>query len=122
VEGLSDSLRIELKPFGIDVILIEPGPIRTEWGSIAHENMLKTSADTAYASQAASVGRMLQTADNPLTSSGPEVVARKIIKAATAKHPWARYPVGRGAGTIVRARKVLPDSALDAIISRAYQH
>jgi NAD(P)-dependent dehydrogenase (short-subunit alcohol dehydrogenase family) len=122
VEGLSDSLRLELKPFGIHVVLIEPGPIRTEWGSIARESMLQTSAGTAYAEQARSVARMLQTADRPLTSSPPEVVARKIVKAATVRHPRARYPVGRGAGTILMARKVLPDSAFDAIISRAYQH
>src|SRR5882757_6280672 len=46
VEGLSDSLRVELKPFGINVILIEPGSIRTEWGGIAAEGLLATSADT----------------------------------------------------------------------------
>jgi hypothetical protein len=55
-------------------------------------------------------------------SSGPEVVATKIVAVATARYPRARHPVGKGAGTIVRARKVLPDRALDAVISRAYQH
>ncbi|HEY7147611.1 MAG TPA: oxidoreductase [Streptosporangiaceae bacterium] len=120
VEGLSDSLRVELRPFGIRVVLIEPGPIRTEWSAIARQNMLRTSAGTAYEGQARSVGRMLETADRPLTSSGPKVVARKIVKAATVAHPRARYPVGRGAGSIVRARRLLPDSALDAIIARAF--
>jgi NAD(P)-dependent dehydrogenase (short-subunit alcohol dehydrogenase family) len=122
VEGLSDSLRIELRPFGIDVVIIEPGPILTEWNAIARQNMLQNSADTAYASQAQSVFRTLEAADSPRMSSGPEVVARKIVAAATTRNPRARYPVGKGAGTIVRARKVLPDRALDAVISRAYQH
>lgn len=122
VEGLSDSLRIELRPFGIDVVIIEPGPILTEWNAIARQNMLQNSADTAYASQAQSVFRRLETADSPRMSSAPEVVARKIVAAATARNPRARYPVGKGAGTIVRARKVLPDRALDVVISRAYQH
>jgi NAD(P)-dependent dehydrogenase (short-subunit alcohol dehydrogenase family) len=122
VEGLSDSLRIELRPFGIDVVIIEPGPILTEWNAIARQNMLQNSADTAYASQAQSVFRRLEAADSPRMSSGPEVVARKIVAAATTRNPRARYPVGKGAGTIVRARKVLPDRALDAVISRAYQH
>jgi NAD(P)-dependent dehydrogenase (short-subunit alcohol dehydrogenase family) len=122
VEGLSDSLRIELRPFGIDVVIIEPGPILTEWNAIARQNMLKNSAGTAYASQAESVFRRLESADSPRLSSGPEVVARKIVAAATARNPRARYPVGKGAGTIVRARKILPDRALDAVISRAYQH
>ncbi len=121
VEGLSDSLRIELRPFGIDVVLIEPGPIRTEWSAIARQNMLKASADTAYSGLAKSVARMLETAESPHASSGPEVVARKIVRAATVRSPRARYPVGRGAGTIVRARKVLPDGAMDAIITRAYR-
>jgi hypothetical protein len=71
VEGLSDSLRIELKPCGIDVVLIEPGPIRTEWGAIARAGLLRSSADTAYAGQARSVARMLETADNSRASSGP---------------------------------------------------
>jgi hypothetical protein len=84
--------------------------------------MLQNSADTAYASQAQSVFRRLEAADSPRMSSGPEVVARKIVAAATTRNPRARYPVGKGAGTIVRARKVLPDRALDAVISRAYQH
>ena len=66
-------------------------------------------------------GRRLESADSPRTASGPDVVARKIVTAATTRNPRARYPVGKGAGTIVRARKVLPDSALDAVISRAYQ-
>lgn len=122
VEGLSDSLRIELRPFGIDVVIIEPGPILTEWNAIARQNMLQNSAETAYASQARSVARRLESADNPRTASGPDVVARKIVTAATTRNPRARYPVGKGAGTIVRARKVLPDRALDVIISRAYQH
>ena len=44
VEGFSDSLRIELAPFGIDVVIIEPGPIRTEWNEISRESLTATSA------------------------------------------------------------------------------
>jgi NAD(P)-dependent dehydrogenase (short-subunit alcohol dehydrogenase family) len=121
VEGLSDSLRIELKPFGIDVVLIEPGPIRTEWNAIARENMVKNSAAGAYAGQARAVARVLRAADTPRTSSGPEVVARKIYQATTIRRPRARYPVGKGAGAAVRARKVLPDRAFDVIISRTFR-
>jgi NAD(P)-dependent dehydrogenase (short-subunit alcohol dehydrogenase family) len=120
VEGLSDSLRIELRPFGIDVVIIEPGPIRTEWNTIARDNLRATSAGTVYADRAAAVTRVLEKADEPLRSSGPEVVANKIVKAATAAHPRARYPVGRSAGTIVRARKVLPDRVMDAVIGRMF--
>jgi NAD(P)-dependent dehydrogenase (short-subunit alcohol dehydrogenase family) len=120
VEGLSDSLRIELRPFGISVVLIEPGPIRTEWNAIARQNMAKTSAGGAYAGQAAVMTRVFEGVDASGRASRPIVVARKIVKAATASRPSARYPVGRGAGTIVRARKLLPDRAFDMIITRMF--
>jgi len=120
VEGFSDSLRIELRPFGIDVVIIEPGPIRTEWNTIARDNLQANSAGTVYAEQAAAATRVLEKADEPLRSSGPEVVARKVVKATTVSHPKARYPVGRSAGTIVRARKLLPDRAMDAVIGRMF--
>ena len=53
VEGLSDSIRPELAPFGIHVVVIEPGAIRTEWGQIAADNLLATSGNGPYAEQAA---------------------------------------------------------------------
>jgi NAD(P)-dependent dehydrogenase (short-subunit alcohol dehydrogenase family) len=121
VEGFSDSLRVELAPFGIDVVLIEPGPIRTEWNEISRESLTETSRGGAYEEMAQSVRAVLERADTSrLMSSGPDVVARKIVKAATARNPRARYPVGRNAGTILRARRLLPDAAFDRIVSRMY--
>ena len=58
--------------------------------------------------------------DGPKLASSPDTVAKKIVKAATASHPKPRYPVGRGAGTIVRSRKVLGDRTFDAVIKRMY--
>jgi NAD(P)-dependent dehydrogenase (short-subunit alcohol dehydrogenase family) len=120
VEGLSDSLRVELRPFGIHVVLIEPGPILTEWNAIARQSLVDSSAGTPYEKQARSVARVLKTADRPGAGSKPVAVARKIVKAATTGNPSARYPVGRGAGTILRARWLLPDRVFDAAISRMY--
>jgi NAD(P)-dependent dehydrogenase (short-subunit alcohol dehydrogenase family) len=121
VEGFSDSLRVELAPFGIDVVLIEPGPIRTEWNEISRESLTETSRGGAYEEMAAGVRQVLERADTSrLMSSGPDVVARKIVKAATTRNPRARYPVGRNAGTILRARRLLPDAAFDRIVSRMY--
>jgi NAD(P)-dependent dehydrogenase (short-subunit alcohol dehydrogenase family) len=120
VEGLSDSLRVELAPYGIRVVIIEPGPIRTEWNTISRESLVEVSRGTAYEDQAEKVRSRMEKADQPMTSSGPEVVAKKILKAATTSHPKPRYPVGRGAGTIMGARRVLPDRAFDQIIKRLY--
>jgi NAD(P)-dependent dehydrogenase (short-subunit alcohol dehydrogenase family) len=120
VEGLSDSLRIELAPHGIRVVIIEPGPIRTEWNTLSRDSLVEASAGTAYQDQAEKVRSRMEKADQPRTSSEPDVVARKIVKAATTARPKPRYPVGRGAGTILGARRVLPDRAFDAIVRQLY--
>jgi NAD(P)-dependent dehydrogenase (short-subunit alcohol dehydrogenase family) len=120
VEGFSDSLRLELAPFGIDVVIIEPGPIRTEWNTISRDSLVETSRGGAYADRAERVRGVMERGDGP-TMSGPDVVARKIVKAATTRRPKARYPVGRGAGSIVLARRLLPDGVMDAAIGRVYK-
>ena len=122
VEGFSDSLRIELAPFGIHVVIIEPGPIRTEWNEISRESLTETSAGGAYEEQAAKVRRVLERADtSKLMSSPADTVAKKIVKAALSNTPRTRYPVGKGAGTIVRARRVLPDAVFDYVVKGMYQ-
>ncbi|CAA9231133.1 MAG: short-chain dehydrogenase/oxidoreductase [uncultured Corynebacteriales bacterium] len=121
VEGLSDSLRVELAPFGVDVVIVEPGPIASEWNTIAREGMVRTSAGGPYAARAARMARVFEGIDRSGRSSPPDVVARTIVRAATAPRPRTRYPVGRGAGTIVRARRVLPDRAMDAVIGRVFR-
>jgi NAD(P)-dependent dehydrogenase (short-subunit alcohol dehydrogenase family) len=120
VEGFSDSLRLELAPFGIDVVIIEPGPIRTEWSTISRDGLVEVSQGGAYEERAARIRDVMERGDGP-RSSGPDVVAKKIVKAATTKHPRARYPVGRGAGSIVLARRLLPDAVMDAAIGTVYR-
>lgn len=120
VEGFSDSLRMELKPFGVDVVLIEPGPIITEWNEIARDSLLERSGDTDYGRYARRAHRVLTEFDKPGRASRPEAVARKIRKAATTRRPAARYPVGRGARMITSSRDHLPDRVFDQVISRMY--
>ncbi|MBB5856929.1 oxidoreductase [Amycolatopsis umgeniensis] len=112
VEGLSDSLRLELKPFGVDVVVIEPGAIKTEWGGIAVENLLKTSGDTAYAPQAKALAKFFGQAER---GSHPKVIADVIVKAVRARRPKTRYAAGLGAKPILFVRRVLPDRAFDAL-------
>ena len=120
VEGFSDSLRMELRPFGIKVVLIEPGPIRTEWNEIARDSLLERSGDGPYASYARQAHDVMERFDEPSRASTPEEVADKIVKAALAKRPAARYPVGRGARMITTSRDLLPDRVFDEVVSRTY--
>jgi NAD(P)-dependent dehydrogenase (short-subunit alcohol dehydrogenase family) len=120
VEGFSDCLRMELKPFGIDVVLIEPGPIITEWNEIARESLLERSGNTDYAKYARRAHKVLTEFDKPGRASTPEAVARKIRKAATTRRPAARYPVGRGARMVTSSRDHLPDRLYDQVVSRLY--
>ncbi|MGM0930390.1 MAG: oxidoreductase [Actinomycetota bacterium] len=121
VEGLSDCLRVELKPYGIDVVIIEPGPILTEWSSIAVNSLLQSSEGTAYEQQAESVARTVSAAYSEQTGTRPEVVGRRIARVAGARRTRSRYPVGRGARTIMSARRLLPDRVFDTVLARVYQ-
>jgi len=114
VEGLSDSLRMELKQFNIDVVVIQPGAIKTEWNQIARENLLHVSGDTAYGPLAHRHARMLATADQ--RGSEPEVTAQVIVRAAVAKRPKTRYAAGGGAGALLLVRKLLTDRQFDALM------
>jgi NAD(P)-dependent dehydrogenase (short-subunit alcohol dehydrogenase family) len=120
VEGFSDSLRLEVRPFGIKVVIIEPGPILTEWNTIARDSLLERSGAGPYADYARRAHRMLEEFDKPGRASTAEAVARKIRIAATRRRPAARYPVGRGARLITTSRDLAPDRVFDGVVSRLY--
>ncbi len=120
LEGLSDSLRVELESFGIDVVLVQPGPILTEWSTIARSALLESTTGTAYEGAGRSAHRAMESADRPGRGARPETVAQIVLRAAEAERPRTRYPAGRGARTIMMARRVLPDRAFDALLRRVY--
>ncbi|WP_423181316.1 oxidoreductase [Arthrobacter sp. NyZ413] len=119
LEALSDCLRLEVRPFGIDVVIIEPGGIATEWGGIAADLVQETSGKGAYASQAEAVAKSLRSEANSNRNSPPSVIADAIGKAVTASKPKTRYAVGFGAQRLIAARGLLSDRQFDALISRA---
>ena len=121
VEGLSDSLRVEVAEFGIKVVIIQPGSIRSEWSGIAADQLEATSANTAYARQAKIIGAALRAVDRMPLASGPEVVAEAIAKAVQSPKPRTRYVVGGGARGILLAERILPDRGFDKFIQLGYR-
>lgn len=119
LEALSDCLRLEVAPFGIDVVVIEPGGIATEWGGIAAEHLETTSGAGAYGDQAAAVAASLRSEVTRERSSSPSVVADAIGRAVSARRPRTRYAVGFGAKPLIAARRIATDRQFDALISRA---
>ena len=116
VEGLSDCLRMELQPFGIDVVVVEPGGIKTDWGLIAAENLRKRSENGAYAAMASrAADGMVKNYSGKMLSS-PELIAQTVEKAVTKRRPRTRYLVGFGAKPMVWTRKLLGDRAFDWVI------
>lgn len=110
VEGLSASMRLELEPFGIDVVVIEPGGIATPWGSIAARHLRETSKQGAYAADAArAAGKLEKRYAQGGMITKPEVIAECIVKAAVSKRPKTRYLLGFGAKPMVYIQKLFGD-------------
>ncbi len=116
VEAISDALRFEVKPFGIDVSIIEPGAIRTQFLDTSLGAMPNGDDDSPYASFRQSVDARYRATGNGPLSAGPEIVAKAIEHAITSKRPRTRYPLTAGARTMLFARRVLPDRGWDALM------
>lgn len=118
LEGLSDCLRVELKPLKIHVVLVQPGGIATEFPRVAGERLLATSGSGAYSDHARRYAATLLS--EPRLISPPSVVAKAIARAATARRPRIRYAVGRGARAAVFARWLLPDRVFDRAVTALF--
>ncbi len=116
VEGFSDSLRNEVRPFGIDVVIIEPGAIKTEWPTIAVENVKKMSGHGPYGEMAEATAHLFM-AKGP--SAPPQVIADVIWHAASTRHPKARYAAPFSANIIIRLRWLLSDHLFDWVWGKA---
>lgn len=113
VEALSDCMRLELEAFGVDVVLIEPGGIKTDWGIIASDNLMKTSSKGPYAKSAENTAKGMRKMYSGNSLSDPKVISNAIVKASTAKRPKTRYLIGYGAKPLVFLRRILSDRMFD---------
>ncbi len=116
VESLSDAMRMELKPFGIDVVIIEPGAIKTNWGIIAADHLTESSKGTAYEQTGTMMANNLRNMYLSNTISDPAVVRKAIVRAVNARRPCTRYRIGRMANAIVFFHWLLPTRWWDAFL------
>ncbi|MGL5415073.1 MAG: SDR family NAD(P)-dependent oxidoreductase [Clostridium sp.] len=107
VEGFSDCLRMEVKPFGIDVIIVEPGGIKTDWGIIAADNLRDSSKKGAYENSAKEASDHMRELYSGKRLTNLNVIAKTIGKAVTVYKPKTRYLVGYGGKMAVIARRIL---------------
>jgi NADP-dependent 3-hydroxy acid dehydrogenase YdfG len=125
LEAISDALRFELRGFGIDVILLEPGLITTEFGDAATASMaaVQSSQEDPYASFNATVGAVTKGAyEGPMRhlGAGPERVAKVIARALTRSRPPARITITPSAKLTIAARRLMSDRAWDGAMRRQF--
>lgn len=116
VEALSDCMRLETEEFGVDVVVVEPGGIKTPWGIIAADNLEKTTQGSAYAKAASKSAKGMREMYSGNGLSDVSVISKAIVKAATARRPKTRYLIGFMAKPGVFMRRMLPDRMFDKAV------
>ena len=116
LEGWSDCLRLELNPFGIDVVIIEPGAILTEFSSVMLEPMLERSGSGPYGDVVKKLVNASQREYDRGAGSPPSVITNLVMQAIRAKNPKTRYSGGRYAFVLLFIRKWFSDRFFDRIV------
>ena len=119
LEALSDALRMETKPFGIKVSIIEPGGIKTPWGFIAADHLAESAKGGAYEEQAAKTAAGMRKQYEGNMMSNPIIIAKAISKAVNSRSPKTRYTIGFMAKPLVWLHAWLPTRWFDAIMMHA---
>ena len=116
LEGWSDCLRLELAQFGIDVVIIEPGAIETEFGNVMATPMLERSGSGPYAKLAQTMAQATQDSYEAGNSSPPSVIADVVSSAIKARKPKTRYAAGKFAKPMILIRTWLGDRIFDRVV------
>jgi NAD(P)-dependent dehydrogenase (short-subunit alcohol dehydrogenase family) len=119
IEAISDALRFEVRGFGVDVILIEPGLIVTKFGEVASASVSEGGGDGPYADFNRKVAKLTENAyKGPMSKlgAGPDAVAKVIAGALRSERPKARYPVTPSAHLMINQRRFTPDRVWDLMM------
>ena len=116
VEAFSDALRMEMKPFGIDVVMIEPGAIKTDWGIIAARHLKESSVGTAYESAGTQWANNMDWFYKTNMLSKPSAITKAISRAVNSRRPKARYCRGRFSFVGRMAHALMPARWWDAMM------
>ncbi|MFE5512307.1 SDR family NAD(P)-dependent oxidoreductase [Streptomyces sp. NPDC056529] len=126
LEALTDALRVEVEPFGVRVVLIEPGLIRTSFGGTAARTLSSNSASPEAASAYTALNRRAQEVmasgyGNKLLSASPEPVARAVLDAAGARRPRHRHVITPAAKALVHLRRLAGSHVFDAVVRSQFR-
>ena len=120
VEAVSDALRMELSQFNIQVILVEPGIIKTNWDNIAFNNLIKTSQGGDYENFANKITENFKKIYNHKFATNPEIVAKVILNVINSEKVKSRYLVGFLSNILVFLHNILPEKIFDLVIKGDY--
>jgi NAD(P)-dependent dehydrogenase (short-subunit alcohol dehydrogenase family) len=118
LEGYSDALRLETRQFGINVVLIEPGGIASEFGDIAAQEAERISGNGPYSSMVAKMKKVQASIRN---QPPPSVISDLIVKALRARTPRTRYHAGQWATPLLLLRRCLTDRMFDRVVMSAFK-
>jgi NAD(P)-dependent dehydrogenase (short-subunit alcohol dehydrogenase family) len=116
LEAISDALRYEVASFGVDVILIEPGLITTNFEQTSVKGVPQEGPYAEFNRKVAKATENAYKGPMSKLGSGPEAVAKTIAKALEAKRPKARYPVTPSAHLMINQRRLTPDRVWDLMM------
>jgi len=115
LEGLCDSMRNEVAGFGIDVIVVEPGATRSEWGNVATDFLIRVSGHTAYSDLAAKIGEVFNRLSKDAVE--PVVIAELVRTGIEAKKPKTGYTTSQMASSLLLfLKRILSDRQMDRMI------
>jgi NAD(P)-dependent dehydrogenase (short-subunit alcohol dehydrogenase family) len=115
VEGFTETLRLEMLPYGVRVVLIEPGSYKTEiWGKGLQSTVHAEAS--AYPESMETIRRMVRRIGE--TAADPKEVIDTIVRVAQSPSPKLRYPIGKGATSGILLKQLLPWKLLERIIHK----